>query len=96
VLTPVCGAPPLRLRLGPAKARLKIDERLQILLQEALLGKLGDDDVKALGSEQGLVLALRLARMDLAQRSERRTKAIALSGTGLLCPHGFLTCTVDA
>jgi hypothetical protein len=30
----------------------------------------------ALGSEQGLVLALRLARMDLAQRSERRTKAI--------------------
>ena len=42
VLTPVCGAPPLRLRLGPAKARLKIDERLQILLQEALLGKLGD------------------------------------------------------
>ena len=30
----------------------------------------------SLGSEQGLVLALRLARMDLAQRSERRTKAI--------------------
>jgi hypothetical protein len=49
---------------------------LQILLLEALLGKLGDDDVKALGSEQGLVLALRLARMDLPQRSERRTKAI--------------------
>jgi hypothetical protein len=66
----------MSLRLGLAEARLKLDEGLQVLLRESLLGKLGDDHVKTLGSEQGLVVALGIARMDLPQRSERGTKAI--------------------
>jgi hypothetical protein len=63
LLAPVGHARPLRLRHELTEARLKRDERLQILLRNPLLGELGDDHMKALGAERERVLALSIVAM---------------------------------
>jgi hypothetical protein len=53
----------LRWRDHLTKARLEIDERLQILARKPLLRELCGDDMQALGAERELVIALGIVAM---------------------------------
>jgi len=64
------------LRNDPTKARLEIDERLQILSGQARLGELRGDDMQAVGAEREFVLALGIVPMGLPQRLQGCTDAV--------------------
>jgi len=76
LLVPVGDALASHLRNDLTKARLEIDERLQILSGQARLGELRGDDMQAVGAEREFVLALGIVPMDLPQRLQGCTDAV--------------------